>query len=110
MVEIKHPNDFVYDSNREEADLQLRRRFRDCANNLRIPILHGVSAFGTKLAFYRYHKATRQLEPRRISPDPDILTDTAPREWWSHDILEEDGANRFRAVVDEIKAMSANLD
>jgi len=30
IVEIKHPNHFVCDSNREEADLQLRRRFCDC--------------------------------------------------------------------------------
>jgi len=110
IVEIKHPNDFVYHSNREEADLQVCRRFRDCAENLRIPILHGVSAFGTKLAFYKYHKASRRLEPRQITPDPNILTDTAPREWWSCDILEEEGANRFRAGVDEVKAMSANLD
>ena len=110
IVEIKHPNDFVYGSNREEANLQLRRRFLDCADNLRIPILHSVSAFGTKLAFCKYHKASRKLEPRQIAPDRDILTSTAPREWWSCGILEEEGANRFRAVVDEVKAMSANLD
>jgi hypothetical protein len=109
MVEIKHPNDCVYDSNREEAELQLHRRFRDCANNPRIPILHDVLAIGTKLAFYKYHKYSRRLEPWRVSPDPYILTDTAPREWWSCDILEEKGANRFRIVADEVKAMSANL-
>lgn len=105
-VEITHPKDFLCDSKREEADLQLRRRFHDCADNLRIPILHGVSAFGTKLAFYKY----RKLEPGKITPDVDILTDAAPREWWSCDILEEEGANRFRTVVDEVKAMSVNLD
>lgn len=110
IVEIKHPNDFMFPSSREEADLQLRRRIRDCVDNPRVPILHGVSAFGTKLAFYKYHKDTTRLEPSRIVPDLNVLNDTAPREWWSCDILEEEGANRFRAVVDEVKAMSANPD
>jgi hypothetical protein len=110
IVEVKDPNDFRFASKREEADLQMRQRVRDCADMLCIPVLHGVSAFGTKIAFYKYHQATRRLQPRRIIPDPDVVTDTAPSEWWSYDILEEEGANRFRDVVDEVKAMCNNSE
>jgi hypothetical protein len=56
FLEIKPPGS-LYGSKREEADEQVRRRFRDPAPVLTIPTLHGVSAFGTRLAFYEYDLA-----------------------------------------------------
>lgn len=109
IVEVKNPNEFRLASKREETDLQMRQCFRDCAEMLRIPVLHGISAFGTKITFYKYYGSTRRLEPRRITPDPDMVTDTAPREWWSFDILEESGANQFRQIVAEVKEMCSNV-
>ncbi|KAF9039712.1 hypothetical protein BDZ89DRAFT_1060853 [Hymenopellis radicata] len=104
MVEIKPPADFYLSSKRQEADEQLRRQLIDLVPDLKIPVLHSVSAFGTKIAFYKY---SRDTEPRRITPHPETETDTAPREWWAFDILEEEGANKFRDVVNDVKEMCA---
>ncbi|KAF9069196.1 hypothetical protein BDP27DRAFT_1421169 [Rhodocollybia butyracea] len=81
VVEIKPLDHLRRNSKRQEADLQLRR------------------------PFYTYDKNTRRILPRAVTPDPDILVDTAPKEWWSYDIVEEDGANKFREVVKEVEEM-----
>ncbi|KAG8730603.1 hypothetical protein FRC11_006324 [Ceratobasidium sp. 423] len=90
---------FSSPSLREEADLQLRRRFRDITTDLKTPVLHGVSAFGTKIAFYQYDKHTGRPEPAGIAPDPHMLTDTVPKEWWCYDVLEDEGADKLREVI-----------
>ena len=109
IVQVKPPADFRLASKRREADLQLRQRVEDIAPDLKIPALHDVSAFGTRIAFYKYHLDSGRLELRNITPDPDVLTDTAPRGWWSYDILEQEGAQKFREVVDEVKTMCQQL-
>ena len=88
----------------------MRQRFLDIAPELRIPVLHGVSAYGTKIAFYKYNKDANVLEPRRIAPDPETLTDIAPWEWWCWDILEAGGAAKFRQIIDDVKRMCAELE
>ncbi|TFY61971.1 hypothetical protein EVG20_g6860 [Dentipellis fragilis] len=76
MVEVKPPADLRFSSKRQEADEQLRWRPVDFVSDLKIPVLHGIS-------------------PRRITSDPEVVTDIAPREWWAYDILEEEGAKKF---------------
>lgn len=109
IVAVKPPAEFRLNSKRQEADSQMRQRFLDVAAELRIPVLHGVSAYGTKLAFYKYTKDANVLEPRRITPDPETLTDTAPQSWWGSDILEEEGAEKFRRIVENVKEMCADF-
>lgn len=110
IVEVKPPAEFGFNSKlRQEADGQMRQRFLDVVAELQIPVLHGVSAYGTKIAFYKYNRGSNVLEPRRITPDPETLTDTAPRDWWCQDILEEEGAAKFRQIVEEVKEMCAEL-
>jgi hypothetical protein len=109
VVEVKPPGDFRFSSERQEADLRLRKCFLDISPYLKIPVLHGVSAFGTKIAFYTYDSHTRRLEPRNIAPDPDFLIGTAPKEWWQCDILEQEGADKFREVVAAVKQMCENV-
>lgn len=110
IVEVKPPSEFARNSKRQEADSQMRQRFLDIAPELRIPVLHGVSAYGTKIAFYKYNKDANVLEPRRIAPDPETLTDIAPWEWWCWDILEAGGAAKFRQIIDDVKRMCAELE
>lgn len=66
FIEVKPPASLPYDTRREEADVQMRKRFASLRQDLRIPILHGVSAFGTTISFYRYETATRKLHPTMI--------------------------------------------
>jgi hypothetical protein len=74
-----------------------------------LPTLHAVSAFGTRLAFYSKAK-DHQIVPGGIPPNPVLLTDTAPSDWWSCDVLEEKGRQRFRSLVTEIVQACENLE
>ncbi|KAI6144231.1 hypothetical protein BKA82DRAFT_4175892 [Pisolithus tinctorius] len=63
FIEVRPSASLPYDSKREEADNQMRRRVRDLRVNLTIPVLYGVSAFGTRLSFYRYDTGSQVLTP-----------------------------------------------
>ncbi|KAJ6501936.1 hypothetical protein C8R45DRAFT_1091855 [Mycena sanguinolenta] len=89
-----------------------RRRFNlinpDAAETP-LPVLYAVSAIGTKLSFYTHTKGRKDpILPAGIPYDRIRVNDVAPREWWALDILE-DGEQRLRTVIDEIKASCANL-
>ncbi len=109
VVEVRPPGDFSFSSKRQEADRQLRQRFLDISPDMEIPVLHGVSAFGTKIAFYHYDNESRRLKPASIASDPYVLMDPAPKKWWHYDILEQEGADKFREVVNEVKKMCENV-
>ncbi|KAH8991298.1 hypothetical protein EDB92DRAFT_690748 [Lactarius akahatsu] len=102
FLEIKEPRKLAFESAREGADNQMRKRMRDLAPACPLDTLNGVSAFGTQLSFYTYDNQ-RRLLPARISPHPDIETDTAPLDRWDCNILEDEGAQRFKDLVEEIK-------
>lgn len=105
FVEVKPPADVSTPSKRERADLQMRQRFVDCRQDLKIDTLYGVSALGTKLAFYQMDKATGALNPAQIQRDLQVASPTAPREWWEWDIVEEAGATKFKGIVADVKKM-----
>ena len=108
FLEIKEPRKIAFKSAREEADNQMRKRMRDLAPSCPLDTLNGVSAFGTRLAFYAYDKQTAIL-PKRISPDPERETDVAPLDHWDCDILEDEGGQRFQDLVAEIKTKCDQL-
>ena len=98
FIEVKPPASYPYDSKREEADTQMRRRFRDLRQILIISRLCGVSTFGTRLAFYEYDKDTSTLTPEQIHPHGSLFTDVAPANRWDCDILQPDGAKMFNVM------------
>jgi len=110
FIEVKAPASFALDSKRKQADDQMRDRFREVRHNLVTPRLPGISAFGTRMAFYEYVAATNTLTPRAISPDPVSLNDVAPAERWSYDLLEANGNAQMRKVVEDVKAMCQALN
>ena len=63
---------------------------------------------GTKLCFYTGKTCDGQLA-HRIPSDPEFAVDIAPRERWNYDILEEEGVQKLRAIVEEIKGGCAKL-
>ena len=91
FIEVKPPASFALDSKRKQADDQMRDRFHDLRHNLLTPRLPGISAFGTRMAFYEYEAASNTLMPRLIIPDPVALNDVAPAERWNYDLLEPNG-------------------
>jgi hypothetical protein len=98
-------------SSRTEADDQMRKRFVEFASSsIPTPKLVGLSALGTHFCVYEYTTANKQLLPVRIIHDPQFLIDRAPQVWWNHDILDPAGEIKLREVVEEVKAMSVDLN
>ena len=64
-------------------------------------ILHGVSAFGTQLCFYRLDTTTKQITPLTAGGVP-------PVHQWDCDLLAAEGERRFRRVCEEIMEECAN--
>jgi len=67
-------------------------------------IMHGVSAFGTRLCFYLFDKGSGRITPPQGSePSKDFVVDTAPLELWDDDICQPNGYDRFMESVDRAK-------
>ena len=105
FIEVKTPGSFCLNSKRKEADDQMRDRFRTLQHSIVMPRLPGISAFGTRLAFYEYETATTRVTPPAIVPDLTYLNDVAPAERWTHDLLDANGAARIRQMVEDVLAM-----
>jgi hypothetical protein len=73
-----------------------------------LPVLHGVSAFGTKLCFYSITKAGLVL-PESIPASPQYVIDTAPVDRWNYDILADEGEAELRRIVQAITTECAQL-
>ncbi|KAF8430026.1 hypothetical protein EV426DRAFT_1357 [Tirmania nivea] len=110
FVEVKSSGSLHHISSREEADLQMRERFKKLFDDVQIKILYGVSAMGTKLCIYSLNKETRRLLPNVIPSDPEIVTDTAPIDRWDVDIMTPEGEGRLRQVVDHVRTMCVELE
>jgi len=129
VLELKPPQDLRYPSTRGDADRQIRRRLHDLQswsllnfffflgialtafNNIAecpLPVLHGVSAIGTRLCFYKKF-LDWPIEPPFIPAHPDLQTNGAPQERWDCDILDDEGERRFLSMVEEIKQACAGL-
>ncbi|KAJ3552168.1 hypothetical protein NP233_g12945 [Leucocoprinus birnbaumii] len=110
FVEIKAYRALEQLSAREEADGQMRGRFREfvvAGDTVALPVLYGLSAFGPRFCVYSYTQATRVIEPVAVPRDAESVSDVAPKERWECSLLDAVGEARFREVVDGIKAMVA---
>lgn len=111
FVEIKTSLALDKVFSRTEADDQMRKRFVEFASgSIPTPKLVGLSALGTNFCVYEFTTVDNQLLPVRIIPDPRFLIDTAPKAWWNYDILDPTGEAKLREVVEEVKAMSVDLN
>ncbi|KAJ3213805.1 hypothetical protein HK099_007178 [Clydaea vesicula] len=106
FLEMKKTRDIHNISKRVDADEQMRERYTLLSKDVDIPILYGISAFGTRIAVYQFHKSSREVLPRELIPtDPSIVTDIAPIDGWKDDIIDEEGYNNFMIMVNEVKRM-----
>ncbi|KAI6031115.1 hypothetical protein PISMIDRAFT_671722 [Pisolithus microcarpus 441] len=102
VLQMKPPQCLSMMSAREAADKQMRDRLADLLERALLPVLHGISAIGTKLCFYKLEKASCRITPRRITNNPEYTIDVAPRDRWDCDILEAEGEQRLRSLVAQI--------
>ncbi|KAF8517286.1 hypothetical protein BU17DRAFT_92000 [Hysterangium stoloniferum] len=105
FLEIKPPTHLPILSGRKDADNQMRQRFGQIAHLVKLPTLYGISAIGKSLCYYTYSVPTHTIEPTRILDSYTLLVDTAPLERWDSNIMEEEGHDRFLAMVQDIKSM-----
>jgi hypothetical protein len=109
FVEIKTLVSLDDMASRELADREMRDRFTRFIDHLKIPTLYGISAMGTKFAVYKYEKSTQRLTPPAIPRHHEIVNDVAPADRWQYELLDEDGEQAFREVVEEVKSMCSNI-
>jgi len=108
LLQINPPSDLKLGSKRREADIRMRQLIKehsDKISNRKIPVLYGVSAFGTKMAFYKIDRRTGFLEPLRGGFPQEESIFVPPQHWWDSDVLEVPGGHQFKNVVDEVKNM-----
>lgn len=101
VLELKPEKEFSSRSRRSAADAQLRERMGDLIDTCPLPVLHGASAFGTKLCFYSITKAGLIL-PEHIPGSLPYVIDTAPVDRWNYDILTDKGEAELRRIAEVI--------
>jgi hypothetical protein len=100
-IEVKPPNKFFYPFARMATDRQMRNRFQPAlCGDLVTPRVPGISAFGTRMAFYEYATTTGT-----ITPDRGSRFKVAPAERWMYDFLEANGIAKLRQVTEDVRAM-----
>ncbi|KAF8461281.1 hypothetical protein BDZ91DRAFT_737655 [Kalaharituber pfeilii] len=109
FLEIKAAGHIHRTSSRAAADNQMREMVGNLCDDVKIPILYGVSAIGTKLCFYKYTKDTGKLEPALIPGHTKVVVDTAPRDRWEFDVLTHEGEQKLRDVIGDVKRMCTQL-
>jgi hypothetical protein len=102
FVELRAPCRLESSAGRADAVEGMRERFRALAGALALPVLVGVSAFGTRMAYYELDGAARVVRPLRVPGETD---DIGEGERWKWDVLEEAGYEAVMAVVGMVKEM-----
>ena len=120
FVDIRPFIDLNRNNTRAEADDHMRTIFLDFSAERLPSKFIGISAMGTRFAVYEFTPNDRRLKPPRIMDRrlefPRIidhrsytLTDTAPKERWTDDIIEDSGEAKFKALVNEAKQVASAL-
>ena len=111
LLEVKSSEDLGHISSRQEADSQMREKFRHVFGAVSVGMLYGACAMGTKICIYKLHMMSRQLFPfeSTIPSNPELVTDTAPVEWWNIDLLTPEGQGQLCKIVQHIKEMSTKI-
>ena len=104
FVNVKSPAAWVMPSMRSHADLQAQQSFGEIIAHLKIPVLYGISAFGTRLCFYRYAKG-----PYNTNSSLDSATPATHVEQWDCDILQTEGVERLWTTAAAIKVMCNSM-
>ena len=95
FLEVKNTDALKRNSSRETTDQQMRRSFSDFVNEIKIPFIHGISVFGTHLAFYTLEKETKKVTPIPFEKNPLKISDVAPINCWQDDVLQPNGKTKL---------------
>lgn len=85
----------------------MRTRFFELVDVVDLPVIHGVSAIGTRLCLYSYQRDNNALTPPRVPPDAVFMNDIALAARWDTDLLSEEGVERLTEIAAAVKTMVA---
>ena len=108
FMEVKTPFFFTHKSRRTIADLQMRSHFNNLlADDQLMPVIYGISALGTRLAFYHAQPgdAANIMPPQIFAPHGDYTCNTAPKRRWARDLFSDEGERKLREVANNTKRM-----
>ena len=107
ILKINPSTDTPPPSLRRVVDTQLRDCLYDIVGESKVARLYGICAFGTKFALYSYDSDRKCLDPPINISDtnPYSVDSIPPQDWWCYDIVEEEGAQKLRDVVDDVVKM-----
>lgn len=110
LVEIKKADTLKSLAVCKDADKQLRKRFALLMEEVPVPKLFALSAFGTTCCVYHFGKGYCNIEPKlatvKKEVDEKVMLDTAPETNWDLDLLTPSGRTRFLSVCQEVKQMA----
>ncbi|KXN69579.1 hypothetical protein CONCODRAFT_30611, partial [Conidiobolus coronatus NRRL 28638] len=105
-LEIKRATDLDKISARNAADEQIRERFVNLRGHINYNKFYMLSAIGTKICIYTYHKITGTVQPPEIlQQDRNVVENRAPFERWDIDISTIQGRLRLSELFNDIKRM-----
>ncbi|KAF8454477.1 hypothetical protein BGX38DRAFT_1171796 [Terfezia claveryi] len=65
---------------------------------------------GTRICLYTMDTKTGELIPESIPDSSTRVTDTAPAERWSYDIMKSEGEDVVRGIIDQVKKMGRETE
>lgn len=104
FVEVTAPRFFEFPHYRISANKQIYKRFTQLYDSSP-QVIHGVSAFGTLMHFYKLDKNSGHVESASPQAHPDLITDTVPQSCWNINLLDQVGYAKLEEVVHAAKAM-----
>jgi hypothetical protein len=90
---------------RATVEGRVRRRFTELVDTMGVSKLYGIGALGSKLAYFTLEAETGRISPPFL-PQKNWYLGESPISRWDTDIMEEDGFEKFVAVVNEVKVMA----
>jgi hypothetical protein len=107
FVEIKDLSNLSKLNKRREAHWQMLDRYQEFANECKLNIFYGISAFGTCISIYKLDMQTHMISPFYEEDNRHYIIDNVPESAWSIDVL--DNADQVQAVFSHIMSMCASL-
>lgn len=100
LLMVREERDIAHGAIRKYADTHMRRLFNDMLEICPLPILYGISAFGTKLCVYKGDTATFDIEPPK---DLSAAEFSIPRGYlenqWSVELLSQEGFEEMKSIA-----------
>ena len=94
-------------STRATANQHMRERFTDLKEELKIGHLYGISCMGPRFRVWSMDGHTGEVSPHPIQRGMTHVIDTAPRNWWAQDLLEESGRETLNSFARYVHDMVA---